>query len=93
MKEEVKWVSEAMKFTNSRLHSLEKLNEAMFNALTRLVDLEADKQQVRRLRVMEARAILFSRNLLLRVFQSSGRENTTYMQGLVSSFLYCHRAS
>ena len=45
LKEEVKRITEATKFTNSRLHSLEKLNEAMFSALTRLVDLEAGKQQ------------------------------------------------
>jgi hypothetical protein len=45
LKEEVKRITEATKFTNSRLHSLEKLNEAMFQALTKLVDLEAGKQQ------------------------------------------------
>ncbi len=41
LKEEVKRVSEAMKFANSRLFELEKLNSAMFTALTKLVDLES----------------------------------------------------
>ena len=42
LKEEVKRVSEAMKFANSRLFELEKLNTAMFTALTKLVDLESN---------------------------------------------------
>ena len=41
LKEEVKRVSEAVKFANSRLYELEKLNTAIFNALTKLVDFMA----------------------------------------------------
>ena len=44
LKEEVKRVSEAVKFANSRLYELEKLSTAMFSALTKLVDLAADGQ-------------------------------------------------
>jgi len=42
LKEEVKRVSEVMKFANSRLFELEKLNAAMFNAISKLVDLEGN---------------------------------------------------
>ena len=41
LKEEVRRVSEAVKFTNSRLCSIEKLNAAMFNALSKLLDPES----------------------------------------------------
>jgi hypothetical protein len=44
LKEEAKRVSEAIKFTNSRLHELEKLNAATFNALTKLIDLVSGGQ-------------------------------------------------
>jgi len=40
LKEEVKRVTEALKFTNSRLVSVEKLQEAMFNVLSKLRDVE-----------------------------------------------------
>jgi hypothetical protein len=45
LKEEVKRVSEAVKFANSRLYELEKLNTAMFSALTKLVNLAASNQE------------------------------------------------
>jgi len=45
LKEEVKRVSEAVKFANSRLYELEKLNTAMFSALTKLVDFTASTQE------------------------------------------------
>jgi hypothetical protein len=45
LKEEVKRVSEAVKFANSRLYELEKLNTAMFSALTKLVDFTASNQE------------------------------------------------
>ena len=45
IKEEVKRVSEAIKFTNSRLHELEKLNTAMFNAITKFVDMASGSQE------------------------------------------------
>jgi hypothetical protein len=45
LKEEVKRVSEAVKFANSRLYELEKLNNAMFSALTKLVDFTASNQE------------------------------------------------
>ncbi len=38
LKEDVKRISEVVKFTNSCLYELEKLNAAMFNALTKLVE-------------------------------------------------------
>ena len=38
LKEEVKRISEAVKFADSRLYELEKLSAAMFNALTKLVE-------------------------------------------------------
>ncbi len=45
LKEEVKRVSEAVKFANSRLYELEKLNTAMFSALTKLVDFTTNTQE------------------------------------------------
>ncbi|MGO8805775.1 MAG: hypothetical protein ACLQO7_04100 [Candidatus Bathyarchaeia archaeon] len=45
LKEEVKRASEAVKFANSRLCELEKLNTAMFTALTKLVDFAASNQE------------------------------------------------
>jgi hypothetical protein len=44
LREEGKRVSEAVKFVNSRLYELEKLNTVMFGALTKLVDLAAGCQ-------------------------------------------------
>jgi len=44
LKEEVRRVSEAVKFTNSRLCSIEKLNAAMFNSLCKLLDLESPRE-------------------------------------------------
>ena len=40
MKEEVKRIAEALKLTNSRLFSIEKLNAAMYQALSKLLELE-----------------------------------------------------
>jgi hypothetical protein len=40
LKEELRRNSEALKFTNSRLYSIEKLSAAMFQALSKLVDLD-----------------------------------------------------
>jgi len=45
LREEVKRVSEAVKFANSRLYELEKLSTAMFTALTKLVDYAAGSQE------------------------------------------------
>lgn len=45
LKEEVKRVSEAVKFANSRLCKLEKLNTTMFSALTKRVDFAASNQE------------------------------------------------
>ena len=45
LKEEVKRVSEAVKFANSRLYELEKLNRAMFSAVSKLVDFGSGSQE------------------------------------------------
>jgi hypothetical protein len=45
VKEEVKRLSEAVKFANGKLYELEKLNAAMFGALTKLVDAMAVNQE------------------------------------------------
>lgn len=45
VKEEVKRLSEAVKFANGKLYELEKLNAAMFGALTKLVDSMAVNQE------------------------------------------------
>lgn len=48
LKEEVKRVSEAVKFANSRLYELEKLNAAMFSALNKIVDFAGNKEEAKR---------------------------------------------
>ena len=66
LKEEVKRVSEAVKFANSRLYELEKLNTAMFTALTKLVDFTASNQEAAKVLRREAQATSLKRDVVNR---------------------------